>query len=101
MFGNMEEMQKQLKVKLSTIIVQAEAGDGAIVVAANANREITNISIKKDALDWEDTEQVEDLLMVAANRALQLAGEQEAMESQNMLKEMLPPGMGGLGDLFG
>ena len=101
MFGNMEEMQQQMKAKLTTITVEAEAGDGAIKVQANAAREILNISIDKSALDWEDHEQVEDLLLVAINRSLELAAAKEAEATQNMLKDMLPPGMGGLSDLFG
>ena len=101
LMGNMEERQKELKLKLAEITVEAEAGDGAIKVTANANREIVNISINKDALDWDDQEEVEDLMMVAVNRALEMAAAQEAMESQKLINDMLPPGMGGLNDLFG
>ena len=96
LMGNMEERQKEMKLKLAEITVDAEAGDGAIKVSANANREITNISINKDALDWNDHEQVEDLVMVAVNRALEKAAEQEAIESQKLINDMLPPGMGNL-----
>jgi DNA-binding protein YbaB len=96
--GNMEEKQNAMKEKLSTIILTEEA-DGSIQV--NANREITNISIKKEAIDLEDMDQLEDLLMGAINRVLEKAVEQEAIESQKMMKDMMPPGLGGLGDLFG
>ncbi|MFK8009700.1 MAG: YbaB/EbfC family nucleoid-associated protein [Saprospiraceae bacterium] len=101
LLGNMEEKQKVMKEKLNTIILTEATGDGAIQVTANANREITNISIKKEAIDLEDMEQLEDLLMVAINRVLEKAAEQEAIESQKMMKDMMPPGLGGLGDLFG
>jgi len=101
LLGNMEEKQKAMKEKLNTIILTEETGDGAIKVSANANREITNVSIKKDGIDLEDMEQLEDLLMVAMNRVLDKAAEQEAIESQKMMKDMMPPGLGGLGDLFG
>ncbi len=101
LLGNMEEKQKALKLKLATITVNAEAGEGAIKVTANANREITNISINKEALDWDDSEQVEDLLMVAINRALAKAVEKEAAESENLIQDMLPPGLGNITDLFG
>jgi len=101
LMGNMEERQKELKSKLSEITVEAEAGDGAIKVTANANREIVNISINKDALDWDDQEQVEDLVMVAVNRALEKAAEREALESQKLINDLLPPGMGDLGNLLG
>jgi nucleoid-associated protein EbfC len=101
MFGNMEEQQKALREKLAQITVEAEAGDGAVKVVANANREIVNITINKEALDWEDSEQVEDFVMVAVNRALKLASEKEASEAQRLIQEMLPPGLGNLSDLFG
>ncbi len=97
----MEEMQKQMQAKLSQITVDAEAGDGAVKVTANAAREILNISIDKEKLDWEDHEQVEDLVMVAVNRVISLAAQKEAEASQDMIKNMLPPGMDGLSGLFG
>lgn len=99
--GNMEERQKEMRAKLSEITVEAEAGNGAVKVTANAVREIANIKIDKEAIDLEDMEQLEDLLLVAINRALEKAAAREATESQNMLKDMLPPGMGELSDLFG
>ena len=101
LMGNMQEKQAQMKKQLAVIIVEAEAGDGAIKVSANANREITNISIDKNKLDWEDKEQVEDLLLVALNRALEMAAQKEAEETQKMISNMLPPGMGDLSDLLG
>jgi len=100
MFGDMEEKQKIMKAKLAEIFVEAEAGDGAIVVKANANRELVNISIQPSVLDPEDPEQLEDLLLVAVNRAIELAAVREAEEGQKFIQDMLPPGMGGLTDLF-
>ena len=97
----MEEMQKQMQEKLAQITVEAEAGDGAVKVKASATREILNISIDKEKLDWEDHEEVEDLVMVAVNRAIELASQKEAEASQEMIKNMLPPGMDGLSGLFG
>lgn len=97
MFGDMEAQQKAMREKLAEVIVEAEAGDGAIKVSANANREITNISVNPDWLKGAEAEELEDLLLVAINRALQSAQEKEAAETQNLLQNMLPPGMG---DLF-
>lgn len=101
LFGNMEERQKEMQEKLATIQVEVEVGDGAVKVVATGDQRILDISIDKDALDWEDHEQVEDLLMTAVNRALEIAGEKAAAASQEMLKDMMPPGFGGLSNLFG
>lgn len=94
MMGQMEEMQAKMKEKLRTVQVTAEAGDGLVKVTANGAREITNISIAPSVLD--DAEGLEDLLLVAINRALELAAQQEASESQSLLQNMLPGGLGGM-----
>jgi len=101
MFGNMEEKQQALQEKLGTIFVQSEAGEGAITVKANARREIINVSINKSLVDLEDMEQLEDLLLVAVNRALEMAAGKEAEESQKLIQDILPPGMDGLKNMFG
>ncbi len=101
MFGDLEKKQQEMRDKLSEIRVEADAGDGAVKVVANANRQIVNISINKDALDWDDVEQVEDLLTVAVNRALEKAALEEADAAQKLMQDMLPPGMGDMSGLFG
>lgn len=101
LMGQMEERQKAMREQLSQMVVEAEAGDGAVKVRANANRQILNIAFDRSLLDWNDTEQVEDLITVAVNRALELAAQKEAGAAQEMMQSMLPPGMGDLGNLFG
>jgi DNA-binding YbaB/EbfC family protein len=100
MLGNFQEKQEKMKEALTAIIVEAEAGDGAVKVQANAAREILNISIDKEKVALDDTEELEDLLVVAMNRVIQLASEKEAEESQKMVSNILPPGMEGLTDMF-
>lgn len=98
LMGNMEEQQAAMQEKLAGILVEAEAGDGAIKVQASADKQITNISIDETKMDLTDKEELEDLLLVAINRALELAEEKAGVETQSLLKDMLPPG---LGNLFG
>ena len=101
LLGNFQEKQEALKEKLADITVDTEVADGAVKVTANCAREIVNIQIDKTKLDWNDSEEVEDLVMEAVNRALALAAEKEAEEAQNLIKDIMPPGLGGLGNLFG
>ncbi|MFT4973020.1 MAG: DNA-binding YbaB/EbfC family protein [Paraglaciecola sp.] len=98
LMGNMEEQQAAMQEKLATILVEVEAGDGAIKVQASANKQITNISIDATKMDLTDKEELEDLLLVAINRVLELAEEKAGVETQSLLKDMMPPG---LGNLFG
>ena len=101
MFGNLEEMQNQMREALKEIQVNAEAGGGAIKIEANAAREITNVSIDPDFLANAEAEELEDLMLVAINNVLAAATAKEAEHTQNMIKNMMPPGMGGLSNLFG
>ena len=101
LFGNMEEKQAALKKKLAGMTVEIEMADGGIKVEANCNRQITNISFDKEKIDWNDQEEVEDLILAGVNRALESAAAKEAKETESLLKDMLPPGMGDMGNLFG
>ena len=101
LLGNMEEKQKEIKKKLAEMTVEAESGDGAVKVTANANREIVDLSIDRSKIDLQEEEQLEDLLLVALNRALERAAEKESEETQRMMQDLLPPGLGGMSDLFG
>lgn len=96
MFGDMEAKQKALREKLAEITVESESANGAIKISANANRELTNISIDPDFLKNAEAEELEDLLLVAINRVLQSAMEKEATETQKLFDDMLPPGLGRL-----
>jgi DNA-binding YbaB/EbfC family protein len=96
LMGNMEEKQKALQDKLKQIEIEAEAGDGAVVVTANGNKELLNIKIDQNKISLEDVEELEDLVLIAVNRALSEAGAKAEVESQALISDMLPPGLGGL-----
>lgn len=96
LFGNVEQQQAEMRKKLAEVIVTADAGSGAVTVRANANREILDVKIDKSKLDWDDLEEVQDLLVAAVNNALEKAMVEEQAETQKLISQMLPPGMGGL-----
>jgi len=90
-----------MREKLKEMTVHADAGEGLVKVEADATGEITNISISKEAVDLDDLEQLEDLTLIAINRVLELAKEKEAIETQKLMRDMMPPGLGDMGNLFG
>ena len=92
MFGQMEEMKKQMQEALTKIIVEAEAGGGMIKIKANAARQILDVTIDP-SLDLSDKEQLEDLILEATNRIIAVAAMKEQEESKAMLGKILPPGM--------
>lgn len=81
-----------MQQKLATIFVEADAGDGAVTVKAGADMHLENIKFDATKLDMTDAEQLEDLVLEAVNRALDLAREKAAVESGKLLQQMMPPG---------
>ena len=84
----MEESQKELEEKEFT----ASAGGGAVEVTVSGKKEVTKVTISPDAVDPDDVEMLEDLIMAAVNEAYR---KMEDAASQTMSK--LAGGMGGLG----
>ena len=93
MLGDLQKKQDELKAKLSTVEIKESLNDGAITVTANAAREIINIELDDSKIDMTDKAEVEDLVLIAVNNALKRAAEKEAAMSQNLISDMLPPGM--------
>ncbi len=96
LFGNMKEKQAEMKKRLALEVVEAEVDGGSIMVKANANREIVDIAIDAEKVDVQDLEQLQDLLVIAVNQALEIATEREAAEAEKMINDLMPPGLGGL-----
>lgn len=70
----MEESQKELETKEFT----AAAGGGAVEVTVSGKKEVTKVRIDPDAVDPEDVEMLEDVIMAAVNEALRKADEANA-----------------------
>ncbi len=100
LFGGLEEKQNEIRQRLATMQLEGTAGDGAVTVIVNGNREMVDVRIDRSKLDWEDTEQVQDLILAASNDALRKAEKLGVEEGKKMLEDMLPPGFGGLASKF-
>lgn len=100
MFGDMlnkfqEAQQKMLegKQKLANITIDGDSGEGAVKVSVSGNREVKSISIDNQLLSPERKEELEDLLVIALNRALQNAEKMWEEEMKGLAGNML----GGIG----
>ncbi len=91
-FGNVQKQQDELQAKLAEIEVEAEAGDGAVRVTARGDLQIENIRLDPTKINFTDHEQLEDLLVVATNRALDLARQKAGEESAKLVKDLFPFG---------
>ena len=95
----MEAQQKagEVKKRLDAISVTGVAEGGKITVTANANKIIKSINIDDDFFKGADKEELEELLLVAINKAMEQAENVSQSEMAAMTQQMF----GGLGNLFG
>ena len=84
----MEENQKALEEKQFT----AAAGGGAVEVTVTGKREVASVHIEPDAVDPEDVEMLEDMIVAAVNEAMRKVDEESAS-----VMSKLTGGLGGLG----
>ena len=69
-----QEMAKaQQEVEEATFT--ASVGGGAVSAEANGKKEITALTIKPEAVDPEDVEMLQDMIMAAVNEAIRSVGE--------------------------
>ena len=89
----MEKMQGQMegiKEKLNNISVAGEAENGSVKVVANGNRMLNNIEINPDFYSTATKAQIEELIVTAANRALEQAERVEKSEMSHAAMGMMP-----------
>ncbi len=83
----MEESQKELEEKEFT----AAVGGGAVEVTITGKKEITKVKLSEEAVDPDDIETLEDMIMAAVNEAIRKVDEEA---SSGMAKFAGPMGGG-------
>lgn len=91
-----QRMQRQMEEKqaeLETKEYSATSGGGAVTATVNGKKELLKLEISKDAVDPDDIEMLQDLIMAAVNEAIRAQADDE--------KEQLGKITGGMGGGFG
>lgn len=71
-----QKMQEDLKTKQEQVSqkeIEASSGGGAVIVKATGDKVIKQITIKKEVVDPDDVEMLQDLILTAVNDALSQA----------------------------
>ncbi|GGH88802.1 DNA-binding YbaB/EbfC family protein [Pullulanibacillus pueri] len=78
MMKQMQKMQKkmmQAQEELKDEFVEGTAGGGVVTVKCNGHKEVTEVLIKEEAVDPDDVDMLQDLVLAAVNEALKKADE--------------------------
>lgn len=106
MFGNMGNMNNMMKKvqklqadmtklqeELKTRTLESTAGGGAVKVVVNGDKQIVSLKIDPAAVDPEDMEMLEDMIIAAVNEGLKKVDDLMAQEMGKLTGGMKLPGM--------
>ena len=95
MMKQAQKMQRDLAIaqeEIKSMEFEASAGGGMVTVKVNGKKELLSIEIKPEAVDPDDVEMLQDLVLAAVNEALRGVAE---MGNQRM--SSVTGGMGNMG----
>ena len=94
MQARIQQMQEQVNAAQEAVENQeftASVGGGVVEAKVNGKKEVLAVTIKPEAVDPEDVEMLQDMILAAVNEALR-----NAEETRNAEMAKLAPGMGGM-----
>jgi len=93
MLREMQNRLTKMQEELAEAEVEATAGGGAVKVVASGHQRIVSITIDPSAVDAEDVEMLQDLIVVAVNDALTKAQEMASQRLSSITGGMKLPGL--------
>ena len=98
--GDLQKMAREMQAnmakaqeELAAAAVEGTAGGGAVVVVLTGTQDIKSIKIQKDAVDPEDVETLQDLVLAAFTDALKKSRELAAQRLGGVTGGLKLPGM--------
>ncbi|MFN5920814.1 MAG: YbaB/EbfC family nucleoid-associated protein [Bacteroidota bacterium] len=100
MFDKLNEAQKRaeaVKMRLANIAVTGSASGNKVKITVDGNRKIKDIEIADELMQADRKEELQDLLMMAIEDAMEQADNLTQSEMNAIMSAMIP----GLSSLFG
>ena len=85
----MTKMQEELEARE----YEASAGGGMVTVKVSGKKELISIEIKPEAVDPDDVEMLQDLVLAAVNEALRTASDTTEREMSKLTGGLNMPGL--------
>lgn len=85
----MEEMQAELEEKE----VEASAGGGMVTAKVSGKKQLVDLTIDKDAVDPDDVETLQDMVIAAVNEGLRQIDEMQESEYGKLTGGLDIPGL--------
>ncbi|MBX7161098.1 MAG: YbaB/EbfC family nucleoid-associated protein [Acidimicrobiia bacterium] len=101
MLAQVQQMQEDMQAaqeELADTEVEATAGGGMVSVVVNGRQEVLRVTIEPEAVDPDDVEMLQDLVVAGVNEALRKAKD---IADERLGGATAGLDLGGMGDLLG
>ena len=89
----MQEQMQKAQEELDAKVYEASSGGGMVSVKVSGKRELLEINIKPEAVDPDDVEMLEDLVLSAVQEALKKAEDESAKQMSKITGGLSMPGL--------
>jgi DNA-binding YbaB/EbfC family protein len=90
MMQQAQAMQTQMQQELAAMRIEAASGGGMVRIEMSGTKEVLAVHIDKTAVDPEDVETLQDLVLAAAREASRRVDEAVQKKTASMLGGMMP-----------
>jgi nucleoid-associated protein EbfC len=88
-----QQMQAQMQQRMTELRVEGSAGGGMVKATMNGQKELLAVSIEKEAVDPNDVDMLQDLVVAAVNEAARKVDEEMQSQLGAMTGGMNIPGL--------
>ena len=89
----LQQQMTKMQEELDAREFEATSGGGMVTAKVNGKRELLALTIKPEAVDPDDVEMLEDMVLAAVNEALRTAAETVEREMGKLTGGMGMPGL--------
>jgi len=90
MMQQAQAMQSKVQAELEALRIEAASGGGLVKVAMSGHKEMLSVRIDSSAVDPQDVEMLQDLVLAACREASRLVDEAVQKKTSALLGGMMP-----------
>jgi hypothetical protein len=90
MMAQAQAMQSKMQEELAAMRIEATSGGGMVKVTMSGSKEVQAVEIEKSAVDPQDVETLQDLILAACREASRRVDEAVQKKTASLLGGMMP-----------
>ena len=90
MMQQAQAMQNKVQAELEALRIEATAGGGMVKIEVSGTKEVLAVHIEKEAVDPNDVETLQDLILAAMREASRRVDEAVQKKTASMLGGLMP-----------